>query len=301
MVDRLINCAIAPPIAEDSSKKHPFPCPTTYGTALSHYVDICTPVKSHVLRELANHTTDEQQRQRLLDVSSPSDESLKAYNQYILAARRSIVDVLTEHSTCRPPIDLLLEMLPRLQVRYYSISSSPRANADRLSVTSVVVDYTIDTRRIKGVCTNYLKEKATVVDGNRDAACTAPIFIRKSTLRLPHRPHVPVIMIGPGTGFAPFRGFIQDRSVQRQKALAEQQAFTCGAMVLYYGCRRNDEDYIYRDEIEEWQRSGVLTEVHLAFSREQAQKVYVQHLLWQNAASTWALIDKDGAHVYICG
>lgn len=111
-----------------------------------------------------------------------------------------------------------------MQARYYSISSSPRANPNIVSVTSVVVDYTIGSRRIKGVCTNYLKDKLVVENGELieagAASCSTPthvpMFIRKSTLRLPHRPHIPVIMIGPGTGFAPFRGFIEDRHALKQ-------------------------------------------------------------------------------------
>jgi NADPH-ferrihemoprotein reductase len=97
-------------------------------------------------------------------------------------------------------------------------------------------------------------------DEQTKTAVRVPMFIRKSTLRLPHRAHVPVIMIGPGTGFAPFRGFIQDRHVLNTKQ-TQSPADKVGPMILYFGCRRSDEDYIYKDEIAEWKAAGTLTEV----------------------------------------
>lgn len=122
-----------------------------------------------------------------------------------------------------------------------------------------------------------------------------PLFIRKSGLRLPHRLGTPVVMIGPGTGFAPFRGFIQDRDSAR----AEGKEI--GPMILFFGCRNRDHDYIYKAEIEAWKAAGTLTAVHEAFSREAGrEKVYVQHLLKDNQATIWALL-QDGGHVYVCG
>jgi len=136
-----------------------------------------------------------------------------------------------------------------------------------------------------------LKEMHPIGDG----APKVPLFIRKSTIRLPHRPNVPVIMIGPGTGFAPFRGFIQDRDCLRKEGKE------IGAMILYFGCRKSKEDYIYRDEIEQWKTDGTLTEIHLAFSRDQHEKTYVQHNLWNNRENTWKMMDEMQAHVYVCG
>jgi len=101
-------------------------------------------------------------------------------------------------------------------------------------------------------------------------------------------------MIGPGTGLAPFRGFLQDRHHQR-KAGKE-----VGASVLYYGCRRGDEDYLYKDELSGWLSDGTLNELHVAFSRQQTEKIYVQHLLRQNKENTWKLL-QQGGHIYVCG
>jgi len=271
---------------EESSKRHPFPCPTSYRTALTHYVDICAPVKSHLLKALSEHTEDEKQREKLVFLSTASDEGLGEYSQFIQKERRSIVDVLEHFDSCRPPLDLLLEMLPRLQARYYSISSSQKMDGSTVSVTAHVTTYQIGDRTIDGVCTTYLASKAV---GDR-----IPVFIRRSTFRLPHRMTIPVIMIGPGTGFAPFRGFLQERLWHKK------QGKSVGEMVLYFGCRRSDEDYIYRGEVEECLKIGLLSGLFTAFSRQSSEKVYVQHKMWESRDLLWDLIQK-GAYIFVCG
>jgi NADPH-ferrihemoprotein reductase len=271
---------------EESSKRHPFPCPCSYRVALTHYVDICAPIKSHVLKAISEYTTDESEKARLALLSTASEEGLKEYGRYIQKERRSIVDILTEFNSCKPPMDYLLELLPRLQARYYSISSSPKADANIVSVTAVVLKYSIGDRVIKGVCTNYLADKQV---GDK-----SPIFVRKSTVRLPHRLTTPVIMVGPGTGLAPFRGFLQERFHHKQ------QGKEMADMVLFFGCRHPEHDYIYKDELESYERSGPLSLYHVAFSRYQLEKVYVQHRLRELRERVWDLIQK-GANIYVCG
>uniref|UniRef100_A0AC35FPF0 NADPH--hemoprotein reductase n=1 Tax=Panagrolaimus sp. PS1159 TaxID=55785 RepID=A0AC35FPF0_9BILA len=253
---------------EESSKRHPFPCPCTFKTALTHYVDICAPVKSHVLKALVEYTTDEAQKERLNLLSTASEEGLREYTNFIGKERRSIVNILETFDTCKPPIDYLLELLPRLQARYYSISSSPKVDPNIVSITAVITKYTIGDRLIKGVCTHYLSQLKP-----ND---TTPIFVRKSTMRLPHRPNYPVIMIGPGTG----------------KEI--------GPIVLFYGCRHPEHDYIYQEEILKYKDEGVITDLGLAFSRYQDTKVYVQHLIWEKRERLWDLI-QNNANIYVCG
>jgi NADPH-ferrihemoprotein reductase len=180
----------------------------------------------------------------------------------------------------------MLELLPRLQARYYSISSSPKINNEIVSVTAVVLQYKIGDRLIKGVCTNYLADK--------EENSTSPIFVRKSTLRLPHRHNIPVILIGPGTGFAPFRGFIQERTWHKE------QGKDVGEMLLFFGCRHPDHDHIYKKEMDEWVRLGVLTRCHVAYSRVANEKVYVQHQLWIERDHVWSIIQRGG-NIYVCG
>ncbi|CAJ0941865.1 unnamed protein product, partial [Mesorhabditis belari] len=276
---------------EESSKRNPFPCPTTLRTAFTHYVDICAPLKSHVLKALAEFCTDEKEKEKLKLLSTPSEEGLKEYASYIVKGRRSLVDVLRAFPSCRPPFDYLLELLPRLQARYYSIASSPKHSENAIHVTAVVTTYSIadehDERFIKGVCTNWLKEKNT--------SEKVPIFVRKSQMRLPHRTTTPVILIGPGTGLAPFRGFIQERKWHKD------QGKEVGDIMLFFGCRDPTKDYIYKDELEGYRNAEVITDLHVAFSRIQGKpKVYVQHLMWEQKERVWALLEQ-GAHIYVCG
>ncbi|KAF1760285.1 hypothetical protein GCK72_008532 [Caenorhabditis remanei] len=294
LVDRLISMLEFDPdhafrlvnVDEDASKRHPFPCPTTFRTALSHYVDICAPVKSHVLKAISEYCSDDGEKEFLNKLATANEEGLREYARYIVKERRSIVDVLTDQKSCKPPIEYLLELLPRLQARYYSIASSPRINEEKIAVCAVVTKYTIGDRLINGVCTRYLTTK--------DAGSKSPVFVRKSTMRLPHRTSTQVIMIGPGTGFAPFRGFLQDRQFHKNAGKE------VGAMHLYYGCRHPDHDYIYKEELAKFQEDQVLTHLECAFSRAQEKKIYVQDRLWETRDRIWEAIN-NGAHVYICG
>ncbi|CAI5446687.1 unnamed protein product [Caenorhabditis angaria] len=277
---RLVN------VDEDASKRHPFPCPTTFRTALEHYVDICAPVKSHVLKAISEYCSDEAEKQYLSSLATANEEGLAEYARYIQKERRSIVDVLKEHKSCKPPIEYLLELLPRLQARYYSIASSPRLGEEKIAICAVVTKYSIGDRNIRGVCTNYLTKKL--------ATSKSPVFVRKSTMRLPHRTTTQVIMIGPGTGFAPFRGFLQDRQFHKNAGKE------IGKMHLFYGCRHPEHDYIYQEELAEFERDGVLSHLDCAFSRAQNEKIYVQNKVWEARVRVWQAI-QDGAHVYICG
>lgn len=121
-----------------------------------------------------------------------------------------------------------------------------------------------------------------------------PIYVRKSQFRLPFKFQTSIIMIGPGTGLAPFRGFIQERDFYRREGRP------IGKTILYYGCRKQNEDYLYPDELKEYEQNGTLTKLNVAFSRDQAQKVYVTHLLQADAGIVWNIL-KDGGHIYVCG
>nr|QHY21212.1 NADPH cytochrome P450 reductase [Drosophila melanogaster] len=275
----------------DSSKKHPFPCPITYRTALTHYLEITAIPRTHILKELAEYCTDEKEKELLRSMASISPEGKEKYQSWIQDACRNIVHILEDIKSCRPPIDHVCELLPRLQPRYYSISSSAKLHPTDVHVTAVLVEYKTPTGRInKGVATTYLKNKQP--QGSEEVK--VPVFIRKSQFRLPTKPETPIIMVGPGTGLAPFRGFIQERQFLRDEGK------TVGESILYFGCRKRSEDYIYESELEEWVKKGTLN-LKAAFSRDQGKKVYVQHLLEQDADLIWNVIGENKGHFYICG
>ena len=110
------------------------------------------------------------------------------------------------------------------------------------------------------------------------------------------QPSRPIIMVGPGTGIAPMRALLQERSHQRFK-----RKLPVGESILYFGCKNREFDFLYKDELEHFQEEGTLTKLILAFSREQSKKVYVQHLIAQHANDTWKLLDAEKASVYVCG
>lgn len=174
--------------------------------------------------------------------------------------------------------------LRRLQPRLYSIASSPRAHAGQVHLTVGAVRYEWGGRGRKGVCSTFLAERAA-------AAGRVGIFVhRNAAFRLPPQGDTPVIMVGPGTGLAPFRGFLADRQATGAR----------GRTWLFFGDQRESSDFLYREELLGLHRAGQLTRLDLAWSRDQAAKVYVQHRMLEQAAELFAWLEA-GAHFYVCG
>ncbi|KAG8122804.1 hypothetical protein E2320_018254 [Naja naja] len=212
---------------------------------------------------------------------------------WVVESRRNILAILQDTPSLRPPIDHLCELLPRLQARYYSIASTSKVDPDSIHICAVVVEYTTKTNRVnKGVATNWLLNKQPNENGHKSIV---PLYVRKSQFRLPFKSNTPVIMIGPGTGIAPFIGFIKERG------WLKQQGKEVGETVLYFGCRHEKEDYIYKEELAKFVKEGALTQLNVAFSRDQPEKIYVQHLLKKNKEHVWKLISEGNGHIYVCG
>lgn len=197
---------------------------------------------------------------------------------------RDLVDLLREWP-CAPeyPPDLL-KVLPRLAPRLYSISSSPAAHPGRVHTTVSVVRYRAHDRDRSGVCSTLLADRVRVGD-------RLPIYIQPNLkFRLPQDPTASVVMIGPGTGVAPFRAFLHQR----------RATGATGRNWLYFGERSAVTDFLYREELETMQADGHLTYLDAAFSRDQDRKIYVQDLMMQNARQLWGWIE-EGAFLYVCG
>jgi cytochrome P450/NADPH-cytochrome P450 reductase len=213
-----------------------------------------------------------------------------AFRAEVLAKRLAVIDLLEQAPACTLPFGAFLEMMPPIAPRYYSISSSPLADSSRLSLTVAVVDSAARSGhgRYHGVCSNYL---AGLPDG---AIVRAYVRDNGSGFRLPADPTIPLIMIGPGTGLAPFRSFLQER------AALKAQGKKLGPSMLFFGCRRPDQDQIYADELQLFADEGV-TALACAFSRQQPDhKFYVQDSLREHQDAVWKLIEA-GAIIYICG
>lgn len=266
----------------------PFPTPCTVHECLSRYCDINGSPRRSELKLLAAFSEDQTTKKALLRMASK--EGKAEYKEKIVDAKVGIVDIISKLCpSIEIPLEHFISVCPRLQARHYTISSSSSVHPTSVHVTvSVLKDTREDGSVFKGVCSNHIAE---TIENEK-----IRVFSRDSTFRLPADASRPIIMIGPGTGLAPMRALLQERSHQKNK-----QKLSVGENVLYFGCKKRNLDFIYADELAAFEKDGTLTKMHLAFSREQEEKVYVQHLLAKNAKDTWNLIDKGGAYIYVCG
>ena len=194
-----------------------------------------------------------------------------------------VVDFLIEHPSIKWTPQELVDTLAKLLPRMYSISSSLKAHPDQVHFTIDVVHYESRGRKRKGVCSTFLAERAEKTP--------VPVFPNASKFRLPEDGNTPVIMVGPGTGIAPFRAFLQERKATGAK----------GKNWLFFGSQHKHCNYFYDDEFEKMKSDGFLTRLDLAWSRDSAEKSYVQHKMLESADEIWKWMDGEGAHFFVCG
>jgi sulfite reductase (NADPH) flavoprotein alpha-component len=194
-----------------------------------------------------------------------------------------VIDFMTEHPSIKFAPQEFVDLLSKLQPRLYSIASSLKAFPNQVHLTVDVVRYESHGRVRKGVCSSFLAERADAVP--------IPVYPSSSKFRLPEDNNIPIIMVGPGTGIAPFRAYLQERKATGAK----------GKNWLFFGSQKARCNYFYEDDFNQLIREGVLTRIDCAFSRDQPHKIYVQHRMLENAPELWKWIDGEGAHFFVCG
>jgi sulfite reductase (NADPH) flavoprotein alpha-component len=237
----------------------------------------CLGLAPDMLFELVSYLTGGERRQKAKNLAEGGDPDGDAATLDVLAAMEKFPGM-------RPDPEALLESLNALQPRLYSISSSPRVRQGRVALTVDAVRYPIGTRTRLGCASTYLGERAKPGDRVR-------VYVQKAQhFALPADPAAPIIMIGPGTGIAPFRAFLHERMAAKAP----------GRNWLFFGHQHRDYDFFYEDELVGMRAAGVLTRLTLAWSRDAGQKIYVQHRMAEVGRDMWKWI-ADGAHIYICG
>lgn len=254
------------------------PCPDgvvrPLAEALAGHLDIARPSDDAIalFRDRARDPADAAKLETLLDGSAGDD-----------LAEIDLLDLLALFPAERiAPAELAARLLP-LQPRLYSISSSPRAHAGEVHLTVSAVRWQRRGRGRKGVASTFLAERIA-------PGATVRVYAQPSHAFRPAPDEAPMIMIGPGTGIAPFRAFLAERAARGAR----------GRNWLFFGDQRRATDYLYEAEIEAFRAAGLLTRLDLAFSRDQMRKVYVQDRMREHAAEVWAWLG-DGAYVYVCG
>ena len=230
-----------------------------------------------MLFQLFSYITGGDRRKRARALSTGEDPDGDAETLDVLAAIEKFPGI-------RPDPEAFIEALDPLQPRLYSISSSPKTSSGRIALTVDAVRYDIGDRRRLGVASTYLAERLPPGSPLR-------VYVQKAhAFSLPGDPAVPIIMIGPGTGVAPFRAFLQERRAIGAK----------GRNWLFFGHQRSNYDFFYEDEFKEMKTSGLLTRLSLAWSRDGNEKIYVQDRMREVGRDLWAWL-ADGAHIYVCG
>lgn len=298
----------------DPTIKIPFPVsPTTVRAAVAHYMEITGPISRDLFGQFVQFAPTPDIKARIQTLSKDKNIfASEVTSKYI-----NLADALLKLSNGKPwtqvPWEFLCESVPKLQPRYYSISSSSISEKQIVHITAIVEEFpNPDTNETTvGITTNMLRnievsqnkkqDKLPVhydLNGPRSLfdGYKLPVYVRKSTFRLPTNPSTPVIMIGPGTGVAPFRGFIRDRVAM----MKNEPNLKLGQHLLFYGSR-DEGDYLYKEEWPVYAKTlGKSFEMVVCHSRIGSKKVYVQHKLKEYGKQVLKLLDA-GAFIYVCG
>jgi sulfite reductase (NADPH) flavoprotein alpha-component len=255
------------------------PTPLPLREVLTSRLALAKPTRKMV-ETLAAKATSEADKTKLAALLVPeAKDQLTGYLE-----DREFIDLLTEYPSAKLTPQELVDHMRRLMPRLYSIASSPKPFPHEVHLTVAIVRYETNHRSRVGVASTFLSDRAEL------NTTPVPVFVSDSHFGVPADGAKDIIMVGPGTGVAPFRAFMQERIATKAP----------GRNWLFFGDQHRATDYLYEEEWTAWQAQGALARVDLAFSRDQILKVYVQDRMRENAAELWSWI-KGGAHFYVCG
>jgi len=269
----------------------PLPSPVTAGELASKCLDLCGMPNRGFFEVLSRFSADESEQERLDYFGSEEASQNDDFQVYCTRERRTYVEVLSDFKTARPSLAHLLDCIPILQTRSFSIASAQQALPRGLELCVALVKYRTKFGRTKqGTCSLYIDQ---LQPGSQ-----VDLWIKNNSLmRLsPACASAPIIMVGPGTGVAPFRAMVQARVAEAEAAEGESPL-----TLLFFGCRNREKDWLYGEEMQEYEQRGVLAAVEPAFSRDQQEKIYVQHRIKQHSQLVCQVLQDPSAHVFVAG
>merc|ERR1719223_1443373 len=270
-------------VTTSDESKHPLntqPVATVQDLML-YYLDITAIARAKLAETLSMYAADPKEKQSMLNAAKDS----KQWQKEML----SVYELFEKWTSLQVPFEVFLELCPKLQPRFYTISSSSKKQPNTIAATVILDTTEKEGGRVhKGVCSTFLKN----LQASKSEVCA---FVRDSSFRLPKDSSAPIICVGPGTGIAPFRAFLQEAMLEHEQGKDTRH------MTLFFGCRYAKRDYIYEEELKAAHESGVLDKLHVAFSRDQEKKVYVQDLLAKEGSAVWDALKNGGASFYVCG
>ena len=255
------------------------PAPQPVRSLLTSRLALAGPTR-RMIETLAGKATDAEEKAKLTGLLLPESKEVLAS----FLDDREFVDLLTEFPSAKLTPQELVDHMRKLMPRLYSIASSPKVHPTEIHLTVAVVRYETNHRERVGVCTTFLSDRVLV------GSTPTPVFVSHSHFGLPEDAAKDVIMVGPGTGIAPFRAFVQDRVASG----------ATGRNWVFFGDQHRATDFLYEEDWQQWLAQGRVARVDTAFSRDQVTKVYVQDKMRESAAELWSWI-QGGASFYVCG
>ncbi|CAD8086385.1 unnamed protein product [Paramecium sonneborni] len=279
-------------LQQNNKAKLPFPSPLSVRKILKYFVDFNGQLMKNTIIKLSKITNDEKIKDQLIHLTT--EEGKKEFQQ-IVDIQKITIFQLIQKNNIQLNLAQFIELCPRISPRLFTIASSNIKSPQYVEIAdSLLFDDLPDGTQKIGLCSQYfLNIQKKLQQGE---SVKVRVDFRESSFKLPDDPNKSIVMIGPGTGVAPFIGFLQERQIFLQSQLQKHNEY-----ILYFGCKHENGDFIYKDQLREFERTNIIDQFYTAFSRDQEKKVYVQDLLNKNSQWIYNKIKEDSIVIYICG